>query len=340
MAITQGAGPHAAWITINGLTIPVEVGSVSLSAKRKTSSFNVKVPMSFEGAQETLANVGDNEAVITTMTRGQISTLLTGEADDAEFDYIARTIQITGRDRSAKLHAKKTNEKWLNRLPSEIVQDLIERVGMSGNIGASQLLAGKRLEKDFVRLSDNVSFAYIIHKMAQFDGARWWVDAQGQFHYQPMDAMQGEYSITVNQNKRPISSDCKVLKIRRNIQAGKKIAVTVKAWHPKRKEVFEHTSNVEGNGGPREYNYHIPTLEQDHVAKHARSMAAARARHELTVHAQVVGDPTPVPGMGLKVTGTDFDQAFPIVTVHHAFGMTGHSTSITARSAKSGRQAS
>ena len=341
MAITTGAGPHAAWIDVNGDTFPVEHGSVSQSAKRKTSSFNVTVPMSYKGAAAALESLGDNEAQITVMTRGQTAVLITGEVDNAEYDFIGRVIRLSGRDKSAKLHDSKANEKWQNKKPSEIVQDLISRVGLSGNIASSALMAGKQLEQDFVHLADNVSFAYLIHKLAQKDGARWWVDAQGKFNYQPLGAPQGNYSIMINQDTQPISSDCVFLRVARNIQAGKTISATVKAWHPKKKQVFSYTSNVEGNGGPVVYNYHMPTLLQDHVEKHAKSQAAEKARHELTVNATVVGDPSVSAGMGLSLSGTGyFDQVFDIDTVHHEFGMSGHRTSITARSAKQGRSAS
>jgi hypothetical protein len=341
MAITSGVGPHFAWLNVDGAQLPIEHGSVSQQAKRKTSSFSVVVPMSYPGAQDALASLGDNDATIVVSTRGQTATLMTGEVDTTDFDYIDRTIRVGGRDKSAKLHDNKSSEKWVNKKPSEIVQDLIGRVGLSGNVAASAIMAGKKLEQDFVHLSDNISFAYIIHKLAQLDGARWWVDANGQFHYEPLGNPQGIYSIFINQDSEPISSDCMVLRVNRNVQAGKSIKATVKAWHPKLKRVFSFTSNVEGNGGPIEYNYHIPTLQQEHVEKYAKSQAEEKSRHELTVHATVVGDPSVQAGMGLQLSGTNyFDQVYDIDTVHHEFGMSGHRTSITARNAKGGRQAS
>ena len=79
----------------------------------------------------------------------------------------------------------------------------------------------------------------------------------------------------------------------------------------------------------------------DHVTQHAKSRANELARHEFTVTATVVGDPTVQAGMSLSLSGTDFfDQSFEIDTVQHDFGMSGHLTHITARSAKTGRTAS
>ncbi|WP_342711445.1 hypothetical protein AAFG13_06125 [Bradyrhizobium sp. B124] len=59
------------------------------------------------------------------------------------------------------------------------------------------------------------------------------------------------------------------------------------------------------------------------------------------MRATVVGDPAVAAGMGLSLKGTEyFDQSFDIDTVVHDFGMSGHTTHITARSAKEGRSAS
>jgi prophage tail gpP-like protein len=275
------------------------------------------------------------------MTRGVTKRLLTGQIDTVDFDLIGRKITVTGRDKSAKLHDKKSSEKWLNKKTTDIVKELAERAGMK--VGSKDLgtIAGKMLEQDYVKLSDNVSFAYVIHKLAELDGARWWVDADGVFHYVPFNSPSGVYSIFIDQSSQPIKSDCLHLRIRHNVQAGRDIEVHLKAWHPKKKKVIQHKSVIKGNGAPITYNYNIPILQQDQVEKHARSQAMEKARHELSVRASVVGDPTVAVGMGLSVTGTtQYDQTYDIDTVHHDFGMRGHTTHITARNAKEGRTAS
>jgi phage protein D len=342
MALSSGAGPHSAWLTVNGATFPLEHGSVEQHATRKTSTFSAAIPMSFPGAEATLATLGDNETTVTVLTRGNQATLFTGEIDTVEFGYIGRIIRVTGRDKSAKLHENKTSEKWQNKKGSDIVQDLAGRIGLSVQLDSSALMAGKQLEQDYVRLSDNTSFAYVIHKLAQFDGARWWVDQNGTLQYRIGNSPAGIYTINyVPATSGPIASDATVLQVRRNVQAGKTIKVKVKSWHPKKKEIFEYESNVEGNGGPINHSYHVPNLLQDHVQQYAKSRADEIARHEVTIHATVVGDPSVNVAMGLQLTGTGFwDQQYEMDTVHHEFGMSGHRTSITARSGKGSRSAS
>lgn len=341
MALTSGAGPHFAWLNVDGATIPILTGTVTQSAKRRTSRLICKVPLRYPRAYDALANLADNVVTATVLTRGMQGILFTGEAKQTKIDYIGRVIHVEAHDLSSRLHDNKTSEKWVNKMPSEIVQDLIGRVGLSGNVASSSLMAGKKLDQEYVKLSDNVSFAYVIHKLAELDGARYWVDVNGTFHYEPIGNPTGIYSVTINQDQQPISSDCLHLSVDRNVQAGKKIQVNVKAWHPRDKQVYQHTATVPGNGGPVVYNYHFPTLRQDHVQQYAISHANERARHELTVVATVVGDPSVSAGMGLSLSGTGFfDQTYDMDTVQHQFGKPGHTTHITARSAKQGRTAS
>lgn len=340
MAISSGVGPHAAWLICNGAW-PIEHGSVSLSAKRKTSSFSGTVPMAWPGARAAFAQMdAGSSASIMVMARGAMSTLITGALDTTDFDIIpGRMIQFSGRDKSSALHENVTSETWLNKMPSDIVRDLAGRIGLSGNITASAIKAGKQLQQDFVKMSENNTFAQIIHEMARIDGAKWWVDALGNFNYVPLGSTQGTYTITVNQDSDPISADCLELKIRHNLQAGRPIAVTAKGWHPKQREIFSYTSNVSGKGPTRSYNYQVPTATQDRVTKAAKSEATEKGRHEFTATSTVVGDPSVSAGMGLSVSGTDFDQTFEIDLVQHDFGMSGFRTRITAQSSN-GRTAS
>lgn len=341
MAITSGAGPHFAYLNVNGGSFPIEHGSVEQQATRKASTFSAAIPLSYPGAEATLANLGDNTTTISVSTRGITATLVTGEIDTTSFDIIGRTLRVHGRDKSAKLHEKQTSEKWLNKKGSEIVQELCGRVGLSCNAEASGLMAGKLLQQDYVRLSDNVTFAQIIHKLAEFDGARWWVDAQGTLNYVAAGSPSGIYTLNYVPPAPFIRADFTKLVITRNVQAGKSVKVTVKSWHPKDKKVYKKESTVQGNGGPLEYNYNLPNLKQDHVDQHAKSRANEVARNELKLDASVVGDPNCNVAMGLQLTGTGiWDQLYEMDCVHHEIGMSGHRTTITARSGKGGRSAS
>ena len=184
MALTSGAGPHSAWLNVNGSPLPITHGNVSQSAQRKSSQFSVTIPLSFSGAKDILANVGGRDKTsIGVTTRGVTGNLIVGYIENVNFDYIGRTIHVDGHDVSALLHEKKISESFRNKKGSEIVSDLIGRCDLTGSITSSDLMAGKKIYQDYVKLTDNVSFAYVIHKISEQDGARWFVDNNGTFSY-------------------------------------------------------------------------------------------------------------------------------------------------------------
>jgi hypothetical protein len=158
------------------------------------------------------------------------------------------------------------------------------------------------------------------------------------FHYVPLGNPTGIYTLNINQTTQPISSDCLELKVVVDLKAAQPHEVTIKAWHPRQKQVNGFTATRPGRGsGTRSYNYHVPAATMDHVTRYANSLADEKIRHEITVAATVVGDPTVSASMGLQLVGTAFDQQLDIDTVHHDFGMSGHRTHITARAASAGR---
>jgi hypothetical protein len=330
MATSSGTGPHAAWI--NGFLI--EHGTVVQQANRKSSTFSVTVPMFEEGALGAFSG-GSSEAVVVVKGVGGSGPLITGEIDTVDMDFIATTITIHGRDKSSKLHNQKSAEKWQNKTGSDIARELAGRAGLgTGKIEGGGKQAGKKLQQDYVKLTDGISFATVIHVLGQYDGARWFVDKNGQFNYQ---TGPGGGSFSLNWSKGPpIRSDCLSLRVKLNVQAMKGVKVTVKSWHPKDKKTYTGKSSQGGGGGsgsPNEYTYHIPTLTQEQADQHAKSRAKEHARHAKQLTATVIGDPSIDASGSVTLSGTGAgDGSYQIDSVHHAFGMSGYTMTINAKS--------
>ena len=67
----------------------------------------------------------------------------------------------------------KVSQKFQNMTGFQIVQQLAGQAGLFVSASGSSLLAGKIVNQDYIRLADNISIAAVIHRLAEFDGARW-----------------------------------------------------------------------------------------------------------------------------------------------------------------------
>jgi len=337
MAISSGAGPHRVFLVLNGATFALDSAEVSLEATKKSGTFSASLPLRLPGARQALGpSLGDNTASIVVSTRGQQATLIAGEIDSVNFDYIGGMIKVSGRDASAKLHGTKSAEKFVNQSPSAIISTIAGRVGLSANVDASALKAGKIVEIDFAKMTDNVSLAHVVHKLADFLGAHWYV-AGGQLVVTAQPSSASPYTINFNDTGGDVTADVKSLTISRNVQAGKGVTVNVKSWNSRKKAVYSGTYSIGGAGTSQNYNYHLPGLTQDHANQHAKAKAKDQARHELTLSAELVGDPTILVSQPLLLVGTEYAQTFKIDSISHKCGMSGHTMSISAKSAAASR---
>lgn len=328
MAVNQGAAPHFAFI--NG--VPIIGGTVEQKATRKSSEFNCTVAMSSPGATSLRGGTGASVSVENVAGSG---TLITGKIDLAEFDYVKREVVVRGRDESAALHDTKVSKQWKNQKGSEIVQQLAGQAGLSVSADSSPLMAGKRVNQDYVKLADNISPANVIHQLAQFDGARWWVK-NGTFFYRQFGNTEGSYPVNYFSDGQHVISDCLELQVIENGPASSGGNVKVNSWHPKSKQAFNGNAQISSNagegGGQSNYNIHIPNLLQDHADQYAKSIAKEIGRNALTIIATVIGDPTIDVGMALQVNGTDFAGSYEIEGITHMFGMRGYTMRIVAKS--------
>jgi hypothetical protein len=337
MAISSGVAPHLAWLSVNGAMFPVQSGSAEQAATRSSSTFSAEIPLQYPGALDTLATLSDNTASVIVMSHGVTAPLVTGEIDSVDIKFIEGMISVHGRCKSAKLHEKKSSEKWVNKKTGQVVQDLASRAGLSVQADPGLLNAGKFVNIDWARVTDGISFASVIHKMAELDGARWWTDASGNLQYRYVNSPAGIYTLNYSPGP-PISADFFTLTVKFNIQAAKQQKVTVKSWHPKQKKVNQGQASAGGSGGPVEYNYHIPNLTPEQAQQYAKSKAAEHARHAYTLNAHCVGDPSIDVAMALALSGTGyFDGQYQIDSVHHHFGNSGHDMEISAKTPGQGK---
>jgi hypothetical protein len=335
VAVNSGVAPHLAFLNTSAGSFPCEHGNVTQHATRKSSTFSVAVPRRFPGAMA-LAGLqdGTGTSIFVSNVAGA-GVLISGEIDTIDTDYIGGIIRVTGRDESGQLNQQKVSQKWQNQTGGNIVQQLVGQAGLGANASAGTLMAGKQVNQDFVKLSDNTPIMSIINRLAEFDGAKWWV-SNGIFNYAMIGTVQGVFTVNF-EDGMPFSSDATRLQVKQNLQAGKNINVNVKSWNPRNKQAYMGQSNTGGGGsGSLTANYHVPVLDQAHAQQYAKARAAELGRHAVTVTVTVIGDPSINQGMGLQLAGTASAGLYEIDSISHDFGMSGYMMTITAKTMSSG----
>lgn len=322
-------------ITIGGQSFDIISGGAHQEATKRSSTMHALCALKdFPGREAFFADMSDNTGGIYSGD----TALVDGEWDHVGIDLVDGVVRLSGRDKSAALHEKKSSEKFNNMSRSEVVEKVAKRNGLQAQVDGGKLKAGKLFQIDWAKLTDGVSDAAIIHKLAELEGARWWVKGST-LHFKGKDEGSSTYSVQYQPPMGgPASGNFLRLSLALNVQAGKTLKVNVKSWHTKKKKTIEATKTLNGNGGTLTWNYRQPGLEQDHADDLALKKLTEHSRHELTLDVEMVGDPSIDVGMGLQLQGTAFDQTFEMDSIHHSLGQGGHTMRITAKSAKQGRK--
>jgi len=346
-AITGGVRPVVGYLVVNGAIIPVLQAECQQTANNQSGHFNATVAVDAlpAGADEDyFANTSPIQAAIAVSTQagGQPTTLIQGSIDTTDFDAETRLFHVNGNDATAPLHRQKSSEKFLNQQPQDIITTVAQRVGLTAAADSLGLFAGKIMQIDFAKMTEDISLGSIVHKMTEFMGANWYLDPATQVMHVRLasSASSGGYTITYSPGP-PISGNFLTMRITRKVPLSGNVAVTVKGWHTKRKQVIQSTKTMSGQGsGTLTYQYHVPNVEQDHADQHAAAKLANHTRHELSVSVECVGDETIDISKPLILSGTKYDQSYDIDTINHVIGDRGYTMMIQAKSAKSGRSTS
>jgi phage protein D len=332
MPNSQGVQSVTALMQIGGISVPVREAGVHIEATRQSSTFNATAALDSFGGDSFFAGLSSNEVTITVDDH----TLFDGEIDPIDISYDEGVVRLTGRDHSAKLHEQKSSEKFTNQTRADIVKTIAQRNGLTANISGGMMLAGKLFQIDYVKLTDSISDAAILHKLAELEGASWWVKGKTLNFGQQSS---GSYQVTLNRHPGgPVTGNFVTLNIYWNMQAAKSHKLNLSSWNTKQKKVISATASVNGISGQQIYNYRVAGLQQDQATDLAKKKLAEHIRHELTILAGMAGDVTLDPSMKLQLQGTAFDGSYTIDSIEHQIGWRhGHMMMVTARDAKSGR---
>ncbi len=252
---------------------------------------------------------------------GAPNSVLQGEPDTVSIDPINRTVELDGRDLTARLLDARTQETFANQTASEIATTIANRHGLTPAVQATTTLAGRYYgnEHDHITLGqfsrattewDLVSF------LAAREGFEVFV-AGTTLTFAPRAQTSPAVTLT--------PGDCLSLSLERALTLARDLEVTVKSWNTRQQTAFTQTARSSATGHRSGTSQRIvvvrPNLSSSDALQLAQRILADLSSHERIVHAETPGelDLTARSQVQLTGTGTDFDGAYYVAELDRQF---------------------
>lgn len=255
---------------------------------------------------------------------GPPTSLLQGQADTIHIDPIHNTIEIDGRDLTARLLDARTQETFANQTASEIAKTLAGRHSLNPVVTPTTTLAGRYYGAEH----DRITLGQFSRSTTEWDLLTFLAAREG---FEVFVAGQALYFQPLSQAAAPLiltPADCISLSLERALTLARDIEVTVKSWNTRQQTAFSQTarSAPQGHGAtgtPQKIVVVRPNLSSNDALQLAQRILSDLSSHERIVHADLPGDVTLTPRSRITLTGTntDFDQTYYIAEIDRQFSL-------------------
>ncbi len=254
---------------------------------------------------------------------GPPTSLIQGQADSIHIDPIRNTIEIDGRDLTARLLDARTQETFSNQTSSEIAATLAGRHSLTPVVTATTTLAGRYYGAEH----DRITLGQFSRATTEWDLLTFLAAREG---FEVFVAGQSLYFQPRSQTTAPTlltPGDCITLSLERALTLARDIEVTVKSWNTRHQAAFTQTarSTAKGSRGsaPQRIVVVRPNLQPNDALQLAQRILADLSSHERIVHADLPGELslTGRSQITLSGTGTDFDQTYYIAELDRHFSL-------------------
>jgi phage protein D len=325
--------PRCIISTDGGDFTPLEC-EVSVSKKQSANSFSATVALDDpNGLSEAywLDTAPINVTVMATndSTTGGYVQMFVGAVDQVDVDLANRTVAITGRDKTQEMTDQKTNEKWQNKKPEDIITELAGRSGLGVQIdGSSQDKAGLKYKDDYNRISEYDSHWNMIVRLAKSMGCIAFVYGTT-VYVQPYDSNNGgtyQLHYQAPTNSSPAQGNFTMIRCGRQLNLSKTVKVKHQSWRHKEGEAIKSEFSSQGKGsGNLEYTFKGANLTKQQQDQLAKTKLNEILSHERSLSIEMPGDVTltPLMSVALSGTGTSADQDYLIQDIHHHWSFDG-----------------
>ncbi len=315
-------------ITVLGDGVPLPNlmdAEISGNAHFAAARFHLRLAADPEAAAA-LLQAGTVLDVQLSLGGGSSVSVLQGEADSVAIDVLNRTVDIDGRDLTARLLDARTQETFSNQTASEIAERLAARHGLAANVTRTTTLAGRYYSDEHDRItlgqfSRATTEWDLLTFLAAREGFEVFVTGQS-LVFAPAPTAAPALTLTPEL--------CLSLQLEHALTLARDIEVTVKSWNTRQQSAFTQTARSGARGGkrggpPQRIVVVRPNLSPNDALQLAQRVLADLSSHERLVHAELPGELTLTPRAQVELTGTgtDFDQVYYIAELDRHFTVEG-----------------
>jgi phage protein D len=275
----------------------------------------------------------------------ELTLLIVGQVDEVNFDPVAGTVELAGRDLTARLIDTKITETWLNHTASEMVSRLAERHGLTAHVISTREKIGLLVSNDTVSFYDQSEWEVLTQL------ARWYqyqVSVQGRVLYFAPPAPTAQPYVLAWQQSNETSSAARfagmTLKLTRHLTVAQEVTVIAQSFSPITKRQFTvqyPTRQATGQITPGQakpprkvYRYRLPQLTRAQALRFVQAKHREITQHERRLSATVPAEAALTIFRPLQLTGTAtaLDQFYyPESLVHDFDGEQGYRLHIQAK---------
>lgn len=332
-------------VKINGVACPAWIEfEIDSNTFHEADTFSVLLAISDLESPQDLAWMTSQSTISVEVLAGfpknaenygaaDLTSWITGNVDQIEFDPCGRALTLSGRDLTSLLIDAKTTEKWQAQTASEIATTLANRHGLTPVVTATSTPVGRYYQIDHVSMTSTDTEWEFLTWLAVQEGFAVYVKGK-ELHFEPR-ANPDDANVVDIQWQEPdnefgyFRSNTKRLSFSRTLTVGKGVVVQVRSWNQKQKKGFNATyptSNAKGirpgsaSAPAQVYSYVIPNLTQEQALQRAQTLYNELIKHEMRFRADLPADDDLDSTWMAKVsgTGTDFDQKYFIESVNRS----------------------
>lgn len=341
------------YLSVNGARIDVISIEIHLSREAKSDTLHAEFPMTdLPEGLDTAYWAEEPEIEVKGYISGDDAgseALFTGKITQVRLNWLKRTIDINGHDKSRDMMEKKSlSESFKNKKGKEIIEEVAKRNGLKVQSKADTLKAGRNYDIDHVHHPRELTDWDLVNYLADAEGLT--ASLQGDTLYLGQDGEDDLPTLSVEYEEPTPQSVARGTSMSlsgvHNKDLTKKATVKVKSWDHRTKKMVEGKKTLKSTGQGDKgtgitYEYQAPGLKQDRASRIAEKRLRRATKQERAITLEIPGVDGVTARMGLDLTGTGtaFDQPYDIESVEHRLNEEeGWRLLVSAKAATKGRE--